>query len=193
MKTKKLQLPTAIVRICSFMLLIALFVQCTGPEGPMGPQGYDGQDGLDGINYTHSVIYDVDPSEWVGDVDGYYVSLNIPEITDDIYYTGAVLVYRLIEIEPKSFNLLPYTWVDNALAVYMDFDAFVGSINLTYREVFEGVNDTPAPADLMSFKIVIIEGIPLATLKTKVNINDFAAVSKMFNIDNGSGIVSTKF
>jgi hypothetical protein len=175
------------------MLLIALFVQCTGPEGPMGPQGYDGQDGLDGINYTHSVIYDVDPSEWVGDVDGYYVSLNIPEITDDIYYTGAVLVYRLIEIEPKSFNLLPYTWVDNALAVYMDFDAFVGSINLTYREVFEGVNDTPAPADLMSFKIVIIEGIPLATLKTKVNINDFAAVSKMFNIDNGSGIVSTKF
>jgi hypothetical protein len=149
----------------------------------MGPAGYDGQDGLDGINYTHSVIYDVDPSEWSGDVNGYFVSLNVPEITDNIYYDGAVLVYRLIEIDPKSFNLLPYTYVDNALTIYMDFDAYVGFIDLTYKEVFEGVNDTPAPAGLMSFKIVIIEGIPLATLKTKVNINDFAAVSKMFNLD----------
>jgi hypothetical protein len=167
---------------------VAVFVQCTGPEGPIGPQGYDGQDGLDGldgINYTRSVIYDVDPSEWTGSADGYSVSLNVPEITDDIYYTGAVLVYRLIEIEPKSFNLLPYTYVDNALTVYMDFDAFVGSLNLMYKEVFEGINDTPAPADIMSFKIVIIEGIPLDMLKTIVNVNDFAAVAKMFGIDNG--------
>ena len=76
MKTKKLQLSAGIVRICSFLLLIAVFVQCTGPTGPMGPKGNDGQDGLDGINYTSSVIYDVDPSEWTGDLDGYNVSLN---------------------------------------------------------------------------------------------------------------------
>jgi hypothetical protein len=186
MKTNQLQLSSGIVRISSFLLLMVLLVQCTGQEGPMGPQGYDGQDGLDGINYTHSVIYDVDPSEWTGNADGYSVSLNVPEITDDIYYTGAVLVYRLFEIEPKSFNLLPYTYVDNDLTTYMDFDAYVGSINLIYKEVFAGVNDTPEPTSLMSFKIVIIEGTPLATLKTLVNINDFAAVSRMFKIDNRS-------
>jgi hypothetical protein len=185
MKTNRLQLSSEIVRICSFILLMVVFVQCTGPEGPMGPQGNDGQDGLDGINYTHSVIYDVDPSEWSGNTDGYNVFLDVPEITEDIYYNGAVLVYRLIEIEPKSFNLLPYTYVDNALTIYMDFDAYVGSINLMYKEVLDGVNDTPAPAVIMSFKVVIIEGIPLATLKTMVNINDFAAVSKMLNIDKG--------
>jgi len=155
----------------------------------MGPRGYDGLDGLDGINYNSSVIYDVDPLEWNGDADGYYVSLTVPELTDNIYYTGAVLVYRLFETEPKSFNLLPYTYVDNALTVYMDFDAYVGSLDLTYREVFDGVNDTPAPSALMSFKIVIIEGIPLSVLKTRVNINDFNAVSKMLNIDNGPGII----
>lgn len=189
MKTKKLQLSSGIIQICSLSFLMAVFAQCTGPEGPMGPQGNNGQNGLDGINYTSSVIYDVDPSEWTGNVDGYNVSLNVPEITDEIYYTGAVLVYKLIEIDPKSFNLLPYTYVDNALTIYMDFDAYVGSINLIYKEVFAGVNDTPAPAGLMSFKIVIIEGIPLATLKTMVNVNDFAAVSKMFNMDKGhSGI-----
>ncbi len=80
------------------------------------------------------------------------------------------LVYRLIEMEPKSFNLLPYTYVDNALAIYFDFDAYVGSINLIYKEVFDLVNDTPAPGDVMSFKVVIFEGIPLATLKTMVDI-----------------------
>jgi hypothetical protein len=168
---------------------MAVFVQCTGPEGPMGPQGYDGQDGLDGIIYTSSVIYDVDPSEWTGNVDGYNATLDVPEITDEIYYTGAVLVYKLIEIDPKSFNLLPYTYVDNALTIYMDFDAYVGYINLIYKEVFDGLNDTPEPTDLMSFKIVIIEGIPLATLKTMVNINDFAAVSKFLDFDKGYSVI----
>jgi hypothetical protein len=187
MKANHLQLSSAIFRNCSVILLVALFAQCTGPEGPMGPQGYDGHDGLDGINYTHSVIYDIDPSEWSGNVDGYNTELDIPEITDDIYYNGAVLVYRLNETEPKSFNLLPYTFVDNAWAIYMDFDAYIGTINLIYREVFNGVNDTPAPSDLMSFKVVIVEGIPLAMLKTMVNVNDFGAVSKMLNIDNGPG------
>jgi len=185
MKTIKLQLTSGKIRIFSFLLLVAVFAQCTGPEGPMGPQGYDGQDGLDGINYTRSVIYDVDPLDWIGDVDGYNTELAIPEITDDIYYNGAVLVYRLIEIEPKSFNMLPYTYVDNALTVYMDYDAYVGSIYLIYKEIFDGVNDTFAPENVMSFKVVIIEGIPLATLKTMVDVSDFSAVSNMFNIDNG--------
>lgn len=179
MKTIKLQLSSGKIRICSFFILVAVFVQCSGPEGPMGPQGYDG------INYTRSVIYDVDPLDWIGDADGYNTELPVPEITEDIYYNGAVLVYRLIEIEPKSFNMLPYTYVDNALTVYMDFDAYVGSIYLIYKEIFDGVNDTFAPEDFMSFKVVIIEGIPLATLKTIVDVSDLKAVSRMFNIDNG--------
>jgi hypothetical protein len=180
MKTNKLQLSGGLIRIGSLLFLILLFVQCTGPEGPMGPRGYDG------ISTTYSTIYDIDASEWDGNADGYRVTLNVPEITDDIYYNGAVLVYRLIEIIPKSFNLLPYTYVDNDLTVYMDFDAYVGSIDLLYKEILAGVNDTYAPSDLMSFKIVIIEGIPLATLKTMVNVSDFVAVSKMLNIDKGN-------
>ncbi len=162
-----------------------VFTQCLGPEGPMGR---DGLDGIDGINYTRSVIYDVDPSEWVGDLNGYDALLDVPEITDDIYYNGAVLVYRLIEIDPKSFNMLPYSYVDDSLTIYMDFDAYVGSIDLIYKEVFGGINDTPAPQDILSFKIVIIEGIPLATLKRMVDINDYDAVAKMLNTDQSPDI-----
>jgi hypothetical protein len=183
MKKSRLQLSLKKMRGFSCFLLLAVLAGCIQDDGPMRPPGNDGQNGLDGINYTHSVIYDIDPSDWIGNVDGYNTVIDIPEITDDIYYNGAVLVYRLNETEPKSFNLLPYTYVDNALSVYMDFDAYVGSMNLIYKEVFDGLNDTPAPDNIMSFKIVIIEGISLATLKTRVNINDYAAVSKLFNVD----------
>jgi hypothetical protein len=179
MKINKLRLTEKAIRICPFLILMLMFTQCIGPEGPMGN---DGLDGLDGINYTNSVIYDISPSEWVGDLNGYDVLLDVPEITEDIYYSGAVLVYRLIETTPKSFNMLPYTYVDNSLTVYMDFDAYVGSIDLMYKEVFEGVNDTPVPGNTMSFKVLIIQGIPLAALKRMVDVSNYGAVAKMLNI-----------
>ncbi len=183
MRTNKLQLKDKTIRICTFFFLMLVFTQCTGPIGPMGNDGLDGQNGLDGINYTHSVIYDVNASDWVGDLNGYNVTLDVPEITEDIYYKGAVLVYKLFETAPKSFNMLPYSYVDNTLTVYMDFDAYVGSLDLIYKEVLDGVNDTPAPGGLMSFKVVIIEGIPLAKLKSMVDVGDYSAVAKMLNID----------
>jgi len=179
MKTNKLRLTEKSIRICPFLLLMLVFTQCFGPEGPMGN---DGLDGIDGINYTKSVIYDIGTSEWVGDVNGYDALIDVPEITEDIYYNGAVLVYRLIETDPKSFNMLPYTYVDNSLTVYMDFDVYVGSIDFIYKEVIDGVNDTPAPGNIMSFKVLIIEGIPLATLKGLVDVSDYGAIAKMLNI-----------
>ena len=172
MESNKLSLKERAIRIFTFAFLMILFSQC-GREGPMG------NNGLDGINYTHSAIYDVDPSDWVGDLDGYNASIDVPEITNDIYYNGAVLVYRLIEIEPKSFNLLPYTYVDNSLIISMDFDVYVGGIDFIYKEVFDGVNDTPAQENTMAFKVLIIEGMPLATLKGLVDISDYRAVTEM--------------
>jgi hypothetical protein len=190
MEKSRLKLSLGILRRCSYFLLVAVITSCIShDDGPMGPPGYDGQDGqdgLDGINYTHSVIYDVDPGDWSGNLDGYQAVLDVPEITEDIYYNGAVLVYRLIELEPRRFNLLPYTYVDNALSSYMDCDIFVGSINLYFKEVFNSINDTPAPDVLWSYKIVIFEGIPLATLKTMVDVKDYNAVTKMFHVERGN-------
>jgi hypothetical protein len=180
MKTSKILLTDGTIRMSFFVFLVLMFVQCTGPRG------YDGQDGIDGDVFAYSAIYDVYPEDWTGDVDGYYASLPMPEITNDIYENGAVLVYRLVEVDPKSFNMLPYTYVDNALTRYMDFDAFIGRIDLYYKEVFDGINDTFAPEDVMSFKVVIIEGIRLANLKTMVNVKDFNAVSKLLKVDTGN-------
>jgi hypothetical protein len=65
----------------------------------------------------------------------------------------------------------------------MDFDAYIGSIDLIYKEVFDGVNDTPVPVNIMSFKVLIIEGIPLAKLKGMVDVSDYGAVAKMMNVN----------
>jgi len=180
MKTKNLRLPYKSTRIFMILLLMLVSARCMGPAGP---RGSNGTNGIDGINYTHSAIYDIAASDWVGDLNGYDVVINVPEITEDIYNNGAVLVYRLVEIEPKSFNLLPYSYVDNSTIIYMDFDAYVGSIDLIYKEVHNGVNATPAPQATISFKVVIIEGIHLATLKGMVDIRDYSAVAKMLDID----------
>ncbi|HNW56471.1 MAG TPA: hypothetical protein PKM69_01765 [Bacteroidales bacterium] len=180
MKTDKKQLTDKANILFSLILFIFVVTGCTGPRGY---DGLDGRDGADGINYTRSAIYDVNTAEWYGDLNGYDAFIDVPEITEDIYYNGAVLVYRLIETDPKSFNMLPYSYVDNTLTVSMDFDAYVGSIDLIYKEVLNGVNNTPAPENTLSFKVVIIEGLPLAKLKNMVDVSDYSAVAKMFNLD----------
>jgi hypothetical protein len=63
---------------------------------------------------------------------------------------------------------------------------YVGSINLIYKEVFDGFNDTTEPDEVMSFKVVIFEGIPLATLKTMVDVKDYNAVTKLFQAEPGN-------
>ncbi|MEI6048285.1 MAG: hypothetical protein WCS03_05260 [Bacteroidota bacterium] len=165
-----------VIKISTFLFLTIIFAHCAGTEK---------DDDTRGTNYTHSAIYDISSSEWTGDINGYNYFIDVPEITEDIYYNGAVLVYRIFETDPKSFNMLPYTYTDNLLTVYVDFDAYIGSINLMYKEVYNGVNDTPVPGN-MSFKVLIIEGIPLAALKGMVDVNNYDALTKMLNINDPS-------
>jgi len=174
MKTNRIHTGSALARIVALIFVVILLSQCRGPKG---------DNGIDGIHYTHSAIYDVNASGWTGDTNGYSATLNVPEITDDIYYNGAVLVYRLIETDPKSFNMLPYTYVDNSDAIYFDYDAFVGSIDLLYKVMWNGVNSTPAPESKMSFKVVIIEGISLDGLNKIIDTKNFTAVTSFLDLD----------
>jgi len=155
---------------------------CRGDEGPMGPRGQDGNANVS------SVQYNVPPENWSGDFDGYTAILNVPEITADIYNNGAVLVYRMID-ENSSFNMLPYTAVDTTSITNLDFDVFVGEIDLFLRYTDNGINDTSRPTVNFAFKVVIIEGIPLAALKKQVNTADYRAVSNYLKLDKVPVIV----
>ncbi|MGF7141088.1 hypothetical protein [Roseimarinus sediminis] len=158
------------------ILASALFVaSCTGPAGM---DGIDGRDGRDGIANVGAAIYDVDPSSWTGNIDGFTCVLDVPEISQYVYENGAVLVYVLQNegYDDQHFNQLPYTWLNNSMTEYMDFNAFVGSVEITLRWVDDGMNVTEAPVQPYSFKLIIIEGTPLAVLESRVDISDPEAV-----------------
>ena len=167
----------------SIFILALIQISCLGPEGPRGRDGLNGQDGL---LYTRSAIFDSNPTSWSGDANGYSTTLNMPEITNDIFNNGAVLVYRLREdLTPKSFNLLPYTYVDNNTTSYMDFDAYIGKVVINFRDITNGQNTTQAPTQLMSFKVVVVTGMAYAELQQNVNLKDFKATMRFLGKDIG--------
>jgi hypothetical protein len=175
----------------SIFTILLLSLSCVGPKGNDGIDGYngkDGRDGKDGYNgrdgkdgedaNVGAAVYDIAPSDWTGNIDGFVTTLDFPELTEDIYYNGAVLVYMLKNEDSvdKSFNQLPYTWLSNTYTEYMDFDAFIGQIDITLRWVDNGINNTEAPTGTYTFKIIIISGTPLSVLETKTDISDPDAV-----------------
>jgi hypothetical protein len=169
---------TLMYALTAFVILMA---GCRGKEGPMGPTG--------NANVV-SAKYTVNPQDWSANTNGGYTAiLTVPEITSDIFNNGAILVYRIVDIIPYSFNLLPYTSVDNTSITYWDYDAFVGEIDLYYKTIDNGFNSTNVPGITMFFKVVIIEGMPLATVKEKVNITNFNAVASYFKLDNSKNLV----
>jgi len=161
---------------------IILLAGCRGDEGPMGPRGFEGNANV------KSVIYDVPSTDWSGDVDGYKAVLSVPEITTDILDNGAVLVYRLNEENPSNryFYMLPNTSVDDTSITYMDYDVFVGEIDIYLKWIDNGVNTTEPPSSTYSFKVIIIEGTPLSTLKEKVNLSNISAVEAYLKINNSN-------
>lgn len=165
--------------------VLLVFTACVGPrgfDGMDGKNGRDGIDGRDGIANVGAVIYDVDASSWFGNIDGYSTIIDVPEITNYVYENGAVLVYVLQNesSENKFFNQLPYTWLNNTYTEYMDFNAFVGSIEIIMRWVDNGVNSTEAPTGPYAFKVIVVEGTPLAVLEASVDISNPEAVMSYF-------------
>ena len=174
--------------ISTIVLISVLMVSCSGPEGPMGPQGEKGLDGAPGNANVVSIQYEVVPASWKGDTNGYTAILSVPEITSAIYDHGAVLVYMLNEQDPnhKFFNMLPYTYVYNSSTEYMDFDAYIGQIDLKLKWTDNGINSTVAPNFSEYFKVIIAEGTPLSVLKDNVNISNYKAVTKYLGITEKS-------
>ena len=161
--------------IFTVLTVLILNFSCIGPAGRDGIDGIDGQDGIANVG---AAIFEVGPSKWTGNVDGFVTTLNVPEINQYVYENGAVLVYMLRNegTANQSFNQLPYTWLDGSTTEYMDFDAYIGSIDITLRWTDNGVNTTEAPTGTYVFKVIVIEGTPLSVLATQTDISNPDAV-----------------
>lgn len=169
--------------ITLFIITTLLVVTNFSCVGPAGRDGFDGVDGKDGIANVGAAIYDIEPSSWKGNIDGFTTSLIVPEIDQYVYENGAVLVYILKNenSDEKSFNQLPYTWLNGTMTEYFDYDAYIGRIDVTFRWVDNGINNTEAPDGTYTFKVIVIEGTPLSILKEQVDVSDPEAVMNLFN------------
>ncbi len=111
-------------------------------------------------------FYDVAPSAWVGNVDGFSTYLEVPEITENVFYNGAVLVYMIMNenTADASFAQLPYTWVDHNIMEYMDYNAYIGGIDIQLKKVVSGINQSATPLDTYTFKVVVMEDFELPVI-----------------------------
>lgn len=103
-------------------LPLCLMTSCSGRDGidgRNGRDGRDGRDGLDGAFAIHNVLINVDPENWelttYKDNNYYFASVDMPEITKDVFKGGMIKMYRVFGNESYTEIL------DNACQIEMPY------------------------------------------------------------------------
>ncbi len=128
------------------------------------------------VNQAFSAVYTITPSNWSTNNNGqsFTAQLNIPEIDNNIYQNGAVLVYisfagtNYYEALPEVFDGITYGAIHSPGYVSIDISAISGAL-------------ISAPTQNISAKVILIDAAALAMHKD-VNLNDLGAVKNAFNI-----------
>ncbi|MEC4049071.1 hypothetical protein OX284_006495 [Flavobacterium sp. SUN046] len=151
---------------------------CSGPQGVPGPQGQNGQDGLlSEVFELQNVNFGYDPNI------GYniYRTLN-----PNIYPSDNLLVYRMtgtINSSTPIWQLMPRTLYLPQGELDYDFD--FSKVDFT---IYAGGNynlaNTPAYITNQTFRIVILPGYFSNKNAKQVDLSDYNAVIKAFNIDD---------
>jgi hypothetical protein len=129
------------------------------------------------VKQAFSAVYTIAPSDWSTNNNGqsFTAQLNIPEIDNNIYQNGAILVYisfsgtNYYEALPEVFDGIAYGAIHSPGYVGIDISAVSG-------------DPISAPTQSISAKVILIDAAALA-LHKDVNLNDLGAVKKAFNIN----------
>ncbi len=129
----------------------------------MGPEGPAGKDGIDGNANVKSITESVLSSDWIAEgTEGedlyFYYEIPVPEITDDIIHSGAVIVY--VKENDGSYVILPAAfnfYSNNYKSYYFTTIGFAINTGKLIIDVDYTDLNTYRP-DTMEFKIVIIAG-----------------------------------
>ena len=128
------------------------------------------------VNQAFSAVYTIAPSNWSTSNNGlsYTAQLNIPEIDNNIYQNGAVLVYLSFqgtdyyEALPEVFDGITYGAIHSPGYVGIDISDISGAL-------------VKVPTQSISAKVILINAAALA-LHKDVNLNDLGAVTKAFDV-----------
>ena len=107
------------------------------------------------VNQAFSAVYTIAPQDWKTTDNGinYSVTFQIPELDDNIYNNGAVLVYisfgsDYYEALPEVFDGITYGTIHSKGVVTIDLSALDGS-------------KITVPTQAVSAKIILIDAKPL--------------------------------
>ncbi len=166
-----------------------------GPAGPAGADGADGANGTNGADGTANVIYSpmitIKKNDWnvtviSGQTQFQTAQIDVPELTQDIFEKGVVLVYTYSAGDGGSYSLLPsYGGIE--------FTFWVRVNQIGFRRV-DRTQPFSAAID-RELRYVLIPGAVSTAGKTNskqaifnelaaagVDINNFAQVAAYYNI-----------
>lgn len=149
--------------------VISILVSCekVGPMGPQGPQGPQGEPGSGVVNI---VFINVNTDDWAysdyDDNNYFYATVDMPEITKDIFDGGIIKMYRVFDYDtsnPVQIEM-PFTrhkeeyvgpgeydyvnWTET-----LDYEFGVGSMNIFFTVSDFFYQDKP---ESMRFRCVIM-------------------------------------
>lgn len=159
-----------------YLFAIVGMTALTGCEGDPGPQGIPGQDG------EEAYVYETPPVDFTASGDfGVFYDFPITFLESD-----HVLVYRLSGVLPDGTQVwkpLPesYYFDDGTLDFMYSFDHTRYDVNIVMDGFDLGGINANFRLDQI-FRIVVIPG-QFAKSSAKVDLNDYKAVIKAYNID----------
>lgn len=176
-------------KIITILAVIGMFSfqGCTGPEGPPGIPGQDGQDGLiaevfelRNVNFSHDVT--------APNTTGYTIYQKLNPV---LYNGDVILMYRLSDTTLSGapvWQQIPRTlFLANGELDY-DFDFSKEDFTI-YAGGTYNLSLTPGYLTGQTFRIVIVPGPATVTGKSgakKVDLSDYNAVIKAYNIDDSN-------
>jgi len=171
-------------KIILLLTVVAAFViqGCEGPEGPQGPTGPPGD--------TISEVFEVTRSFNSGNNFSSIVTLN-----PQIYASDVVLVYLLWEtVNPTTpvWRLMPQTVQLNEGDLLYNYDFTRSDVKLFLSSADLDLNSLASQwTQNQTFRIVIVPGYFSNKNSKAVDLSDYNAVIKAYNIDD-SKVVTLK-
>lgn len=160
-----------IIIIGAYVLTVLMFDACTkakdGAPGAQGPQGNAN------VGYA---IYNVAASDWGLTSPIYHVTLNAPQVTQDILNKGAVLVYANVS---GSSVQLPYTYYPTA--TYSETWQPTFTLGQVEISITDSDLTNPAAPGAYTFKVVVIAASGLIA-HPHVNWKNYSEVKTTFNL-----------
>ncbi|MGQ7946870.1 hypothetical protein [Flavobacterium sp. WC2509] len=165
-------------KIITLLAIVGLMVfsSCEGPEGPVGPPGQDGL--ISEVFELRNVNFSLD------NVDGYIIYQKL----DPVLYDGdVILIYRLagtIDSATPIWQPIPRTLYLSQGELDYDFDFSKKDFTI-YAGGTYNLALTPSFINGQTFRIVIVPGdLTGKSTAKKVNLSDYDAVIKAYNIDD---------